>query len=60
MPLRISRLKIGKNDRDIWNWHPRIYRNAKNCAKQNENQIWDQKCLIWVFWAVSLKKYCHI
>ena len=27
---------------------------------QNKKKIWDQKSLIWVFWAVSLKKYCHI
>ena len=29
----------------------------KNCAKQQQQKISDQKCLIWVFWAVSLKKY---
>ena len=28
--------------------------------KKNKKQIWDQKCLIWIFWVVSLKKYCHI
>ena len=32
----------------------------KNCAKQQQQKISDQKCLIRVFWAVSLKKYCHI
>ena len=58
--LGIFRLKIGKNDCDIRNQHLRIYRNAKNFAKQRKNQTWDQNYFIWVFWAVSLKKYCHI
>ena len=44
----------------MWNQHPRICQNAKNCAKQRKNQIWDQDCLIWVFRAINLKKYCHV
>ena len=31
--LGIFRLKIGKNDCDIWNHSPRFCRNAKNGAK---------------------------
>ena len=58
--LSILDQKLGKNNCDIWNQHPRICRNAKNCTKQRKNQIWGQNYRIWVFWAVSLKKYCHI
>ena len=32
----------------------------KIAKKKKKNQIWDQNCLISVFWAVSLKKCCHI
>ena len=35
--LGIFRLGIGKNDWDIWNQHPEICRNAKNCAKQKKS-----------------------
>ena len=39
-----------KNYCDIWNQHPRICRNAKNCEKKKEkekekNRIWDQNAL---------------
>ena len=27
---------MAKNDCDIWNQHPRICRNAKNCTKQKQ------------------------
>ena len=39
MLLGIFRLKIGKNDCDIWNYHPRIYRNAKQCTKQKKSSL---------------------
>ena len=58
--LSIFTIKIWKNDCHIWNQHPRICRNAKNCAKQRKKLILDQNGLILVFWAVSLTKYCHI
>ena len=32
----------------------------KIVQNKKKNQIWDQKCLIWIFLAVTLKKYCHI
>ena len=37
------------------------FAEMKNIA-QNKQQIkkMDQKCLIWVFYNVSLKTYCHI
>ena len=52
----------GKSDCDKWNQHPRICRNAKKkmCNTKKWIQFWHQNCLIWVFWAVNLKKYCHI
>ena len=31
--MGIFRLKIKTNDCDIWNLHPRFYRNAKSGAK---------------------------
>ena len=37
-----------KNYCDIWNQHPRICRNAKNCEKKKEkekNRIWDQNAV---------------
>ena len=58
--LGFFKLKIGKSDCEIWNQHARIFQNAKNCGKQRKNQNWDQNSLNWLFWAVSLKKYCHI
>ena len=48
------RLKIRKSDCDICNHHPRIYQNAKDCAKNKKSNL-ELNCLIWVFWVVSLK-----
>ena len=31
-------IKIGKNDRDIWNWDPSICRNVKNYVKQKKKK----------------------
>ena len=39
------KLKIGKTYCDIWNQHPRICRNAKNCAKQRKSNL-GPKCVI--------------
>ena len=36
--LGIFRLRIGKNDCDIWIRHPKICRNAQNCAKQTNKK----------------------
>ena len=63
--LGIFRLKTGKNNCDILesatqNLPKCKKKKKKKCktkAKTNKkNQIWDQKFLIWVFWAVSLKR----
>ena len=46
--LGVFRLKLEKNYCDIWNQHPRICRNAKNCEKKKEkekNRIWDQNAV---------------
>ena len=32
---------------------------CKKLFKTKKKQIWNQKCLIWAFWAVSSKSYCH-
>ena len=30
-------------------------------SRKNKNaKIWDQKCLIWVFWVSILENFCHI
>ena len=49
-----------KNYCYIWNQHPPVCWNAKNCSKQKKKEIWDQKCLIWTFWAELLKSYWYI
>ena len=36
------------------------FAEMQKIVQNKKNQIWDQKYLIWVFWHVSLKKYCHI
>ena len=60
--LGIFGLKIGKNDCDIWNQSPPLDFAEMQKLVQNKlkKQIWDLKCLIWVFGVVTLKKYCHI
>ena len=34
--------------------------NCQVLCKKRKSLIWDQKCLIWVFWVTSSKSYCHI
>ena len=70
--LGIFRLKTGKNNCDIlesatqnlpkFKKKKKKKKKCKKKAKTNKHkkQIWDQKLLIWVFWAVSLKRDCHI
>ena len=36
------------------------FAETQKIVQNQKNQIWDRKCFIWVFWAVSLRKYCHI
>ena len=33
---------------------------CKNSGKDKNAQIWDQKCLFWMFWTGIWKKCCHI
>ena len=47
--LGIFRLRIGKNDCDIWNQHPKICRNAKNCANQSKNKFLIKNALFEYF-----------
>ena len=48
----------------IYKKHARIstleFGKMQKLSKTKQKQFLDQKCLIWVFLAVSLKKYCHI
>ena len=37
--LGIFKLRIGKNDCDMWIWHSQICGNAHNCAKQKKNNF---------------------
>ena len=47
--LGIFRLRIGKNNCDIWNQHPKICRNAQKCAKQNKNKFRTKNALFEYF-----------
>ena len=47
--LSIFTLKIWKNDCHIWNQHPRICRNAKNCAKQKNKINFGTKIALFGF-----------
>ena len=31
--------KLEKNDYNVWNQHPRIWRNVKNCVKQTKSNL---------------------
>ena len=39
---------------------PSNYPNNKLWRKNENSQIWDQKCLTWVFLGRTFKNYCHI
>ena len=47
--LGIFRLKIGKNDCDVWNNPPRFCRNAKNGAKFKKSKFGTKNVLFGYF-----------
>ena len=52
------RLKIRKSDFDISNHHPRIYQNAKDCAKTKIK--FGNKLPYLSILGCEFEKYCHI
>ena len=47
--LEYFKTKTWKNYHHNWNLHSRICQNVKFCAKNRNPEIWDKKCVIWVF-----------
>ena len=47
--LGISRLKIKTNGCDIWNHHPKFYRNAKNLQNKKNNKFGTKNALFGYF-----------
>ena len=56
----IFRLKLGEKTIVTFGISTLEFADMQKVVQNKQKQIWDQKCLIWVFWDVSLKKYCHI
>ena len=55
MLLAKKKKKIRKNHGDIWNQHPRICRNAKNCAKQKNKINFGTKIALFGYKAFGYK-----
>ena len=59
--LGIFRLKIGKNDCDIWNQPPRICRNAKKFAKQGKKIKFGTKTASFGYFGLKFEKiFLHL
>ena len=56
----IFRLKLGEKAIVTFGISTLEFADMQKVVQNKQKQIWDQKCLILVFWDVSLKKYCHI
>ena len=49
------------NDKKTICKQPPLFQNSKCCAKIRILKFGTKnKCLIWVFWAATLKSFCHI